>query len=452
MAVALGLEARGHRVTIATSAIYKSKIEAEGIGFHATRPDFSPQDSRILKLAMDPRKGTEYVLREMVLPHLRGSYEDLAEAAAHADLLLTHPLTFAGPMIAQKTGLRWASSVLAPLSFLSIYDPPVPAPAPWLAKLYRLGPPMSRLIIGLARHGIRAWSEPVRQLRAELGLPPGADPIFEGQHSPDLVLAMFSRLLGAPQPDWPPNTRVTGFPFYDRLDKGVALAPDLAQYLDAGPPPIVFTLGSSAVMDAGDFYQQSATAAAALDRRAVLLVGRDPANRSPESLPPGVAAFDYAPFSEIFPRAAVIVHQGGVGTTAQALRSGRPMLVVPFAHDQPDNAARAVRLGVARQLSRAQYQSHRVAAELRRLLDDPSYTANAAEVARRIQSEDGVSAACDAIEQLFEVGMTWWGRPPGLRPTPSSAFVDGARSRPGGRLQTRGSAPPGPNNKIRVPF
>ena len=400
MAIALGLQARGHRVTIATSAIYRPKIEAEGIGFHPVRPDLSPEDTGILKLAMDSKKGSEYVIRQLVLPHLRASYQDLAEAASHTDLLLTHPLTYAGPLIAQKTGIRWASSVLAPISFLSIYDPPVPAPAPWVANLLRLGPSVSRVIFGLGRRKLRAWSDPIRQLRAELGLPPGADPIFEGQHSPDLVLAMFSPLLGAPQPDWPPNTRVTGFPFYDRLDKGVALAPELAQYLDAGPPPIVFTLGSSAVMDAGDFFAQSAAAATALNRRAVLLIGREPANRPAGSLPPGVAVFDYAPFSEIFPRAAVIVHQGGVGTTAQALRSGRPMLVVPFAHDQPDNAARAVRLGVARQLSRAQYQSRRVAAELRKLLDEPAYTTSAAQVSHRIQSEDGVSAVCDALEQL----------------------------------------------------
>jgi UDP:flavonoid glycosyltransferase YjiC (YdhE family) len=259
---------------------------------------------------------------------------------------------------------------------------------------------VSRVIFGLGRRKLRSWSDPIRELRAELGLPPGADPIFEGQHSPDLVLAMFSSLLGAPQPDWPPNTRVTGFPFYDRLDKGLALPPELAQYLDAGPPPIVFTLGSSAVMDAGDFYQQSAAAAVALGRRAVLLVGRQPANRWPESLPYGVVAFEYAPFSEIFPRAAVIVHQGGVGTTAQALRSGRPMLIVPFAHDQPDNAARAVRLGVARQISRGRYEASRVAAELRRLLDDPGSRDRAAQVGQSIQSEDGVSAACDAIDQV----------------------------------------------------
>src|SRR6185436_6166855 len=119
---------------------------------------------------------------------------------------------------------------------------------------------------------------------------------------------------------------------------------------------------------AGDFYQQSAAAAAELGQRAVLLIGRDPRNAPREPLPDGVQAAGYAPFSELFSRASAIVHQGGVGTTAQALRAGRPMLFVPFAHDQPDNAARVIRLGVARQIDRQQYRAKKVAAELRKLL------------------------------------------------------------------------------------
>src|SRR4030081_2239792 len=111
MAIALGLQARGHRVTIATSALYQPKIEAEAIGFHAIRPDLSPETPGLLKLAMDPKKGSEYVIRELVLPHLRASYEDLTEAAAGADLLVTHPLTYAGPLIVEKTGICWASTV-----------------------------------------------------------------------------------------------------------------------------------------------------------------------------------------------------------------------------------------------------------------------------------------------------------------------------------------------------
>lgn len=243
----------------------------------------------------------------------------------------------------------------------------------------------------------------MRTIRAEIGLPPGPDPIFEGQHSPDLVLALFSSLLATPQPDWPPNTHVTGYAFYDRLEKDMGLDPELARFMDNGPAPIVFTLGSSAVMDARDFYVHSAEAAALLGRRAVLLIGRDPANAL-ATLPDGVITAEYAPYSEILPRAAAIVHQGGAGTTAQALRAGRPMLVVPFAHDQPDNAARVVRLGVARQIGREQYRADRVATELRRLLDDPAHGARSAAVGRQIQSEDGVSAACNLIEQRLGPG------------------------------------------------
>jgi UDP:flavonoid glycosyltransferase YjiC (YdhE family) len=203
-------------------------------------------------------------------------------------------------------------------------------------------------------------------------------------------VALFSPLLGAPQPDWPPNAHATGFAFYDRLDKSQGLPPELERVLDSGPPPIVFTLGTSAVMDARDFFVESARAAAQLGRRAVLLIGRDPANAPAAPLPP---------YSEIFPHAAAIVHQGGAGTTAQALRSGRPMLVVPFAHDQPDNAARVVRLGVARDIGRSRYRAARVASELRELLDDPGYAARASDAGRRVQAEDGVAAACELIER-----------------------------------------------------
>ncbi len=211
---------------------------------------------------------------------------------------------------------------------------------------------------------------------------------------------MFSRLLAAPQPDWPPHSVSTGFPFYDQ-DGEAGLSADLLCFLDAGPPPIVFTLGSSAVKDAGLFYEQSATAAKMLDCRAVLLVGKDTQNR-PRELPNGVAAFDYAPFSELFPRAAAIVHQGGIGTTAQAMRSGRPMLVMPYAHDQPDNAYRVTKLGIARTIPRRKYTAERAAVELRELLENPVYARRASEIGEKMRQEDGVRAACEALEEVLQ--------------------------------------------------
>jgi UDP:flavonoid glycosyltransferase YjiC (YdhE family) len=134
-----------------------------------------------------------------------------------------------------------------------------------------------------------------------------------------------------------------------------------------------------------------------LNRRAILLIG-DARNLPKEELPKGIAAFDYAPYSMILPRAAAIVHQGGVGTTAQALRAGVPTLIVPFSHDQPDNAARVARLGVGRTLRRKHYTAARAAKELDRLLTDGRYARRAAEIGRQIRSEDGARNAAKAIE------------------------------------------------------
>jgi UDP:flavonoid glycosyltransferase YjiC (YdhE family) len=193
---------------------------------------------------------------------------------------------------------------------------------------------------------------------------------------------------------------LTGYPFYDH-DGEPGLSEALVRFLDAGSPPLVFTLGTSGVLDPGRFYLESALAARRLGRRAVLLVGRIPGSQRIESLPEGVACFDYAPFSALFPRAAAVIHQGGIGTTGQALRAGVPQLVMPLAHDQPDNADRVRRLGVARVLPRSGYTADRAAAALRLLLDDPRYAATAARIARSVQAEDGAAVACLALEKLL---------------------------------------------------
>jgi UDP:flavonoid glycosyltransferase YjiC (YdhE family) len=308
---------------------------------------------------------------------------------------VTHPITFAGPLVAERYQIPWVSTVLAPMSFFSVYDLPVFPAMPWLARLYRLRPGVSRLLLRLGKWITRPWSEPVRQLRAELELPARGDPLYEAQFSPGLTLALFSGILATPQPDWPPHTQVTGFVFHDEPDH---LPHELARFLDAGPAPLVFTLGSAVVNSAGSFYQESLEAVRRLGCRAVLLVGMDPQNRPPESLPKSVLAVPYAPHGSLFPRAQVIIHQGGIGTTAQALRARRPMLVVPHAFDQPDNALRVVKLGVARTLFPKHYVAARVATQLQAILAEPRYAQRAVVVGRTVQTERGDQQACDAIE------------------------------------------------------
>jgi UDP:flavonoid glycosyltransferase YjiC (YdhE family) len=173
------------------------------------------------------------------------------------------------------------------------------------------------------------------------------------------------------------------------------------EFLDAGPPPIVFTLGSSAVWVARDYYRDSIAAARAVGRRALLLVGLQQ-NMLSEGLPDGVAAFEYAPFSEVLPRACAVVHQGGVGTTGQGMRSGKPVLIVPHAHDQFDNAARIERLGCGRSLPRPKYTAESATRELRILVNDPSYAEAAKKVGDVVSQEDGARVAADEIEIVMQ--------------------------------------------------
>jgi len=398
LALAHGLAEGGHEPVLATHAYYREIVEAEGFELRPVRPDAEPENRELFARAMRPRRGSEVVVREIVLPYLRESYEDTADAARDADAIVTHPLTFAAPIVAEERGLPWVSTVLAPLSFFSRHDFPVIPPLPRAWRLYGI-PGMTTLLIRVFRAITRPWTRPVRELRAERGLPPADDPLYEGQHSPLLTLGLFSRVLAEPQPDWPPSARLTGFLFRDPPS-----APDdpeearLAAFLAAGPPPLVFTLGSSAVAVAGSFYDESLAAARRLGMRSVLLLGTDPRNRPPEPIGEDAIALERAAYHRLFPAAAAVVHHGGIGTLAQALRAGRPMLVVPHAHDQPDNAHRAARLGVARVLAPRRYRAAAVEGALRALLEDPHIAARAAAVGEVVRWEDGVRAACEGIE------------------------------------------------------
>jgi UDP:flavonoid glycosyltransferase YjiC (YdhE family) len=398
LALAHGLQARGHAVTLATSEPYRSKIAAAGVAFHPVRPDLSLTDTAMVRRVMDGAGGSRHLMRDLVYPNVRAMYDDLRPLVPQTDFFLGSELACALPLLGERTGARWGFAALSPISFFSLHDPPLlPGPG-FLHVAQSLGPLANRWIRASARAVAHAWARPVRTLRRELGLGPGRSPVFEGKHSPHLNLALFSRALQAPQRDWPARTVQTGFPFFASSPADDELPPEVERFLAAGDPPIVFTLGSAAVSLAGDFYAQGAAAARTLGRRALLLTGHNP---PPAPLPASILAWDYLPYARIFPRAAAIVHQGGIGTTAEAMRAGKPMLIVPFAHDQFDNAARAVRLGVARTLARSRCQAPELARRLSALTGDPAIAGYTASVRAQVAAETGVAGACAAMERAL---------------------------------------------------
>jgi UDP:flavonoid glycosyltransferase YjiC (YdhE family) len=397
LALAFELRRRGHSVAIATTPYYREKVEQCGFAFNPVRPDLNPTSGELVAQCANIRRGPEVLLRKLVLPHVRETYADLLAAAQDTDLMIAGELVYAAPLIAEKLNLRWATAILSPCTFFSAHDPSVLVTAPELMLLRNAGLCVNRAIINFSRLMTNSWWRPIRALRQAEGLGPGRNPLLDDKFAPGLVLALFSRWLAQPQPDWPPQTIQPGFAFFDRPHVSDKSYDDLSGFLDAGDPPVVFTQGSTAVHHPGDFYKVSVEAARCIGRRAIL-IGANPAN---VPAAPDILARHYAPYSDVFPRAAVIVHQGGSGTTGQAMQAGRPQLIVPFGWDQPDNAARMVRLGAALSLSRKSYTADRAAHALFRLVADRRISECAAFVQKEMQAENAISSACNALENLL---------------------------------------------------
>ena len=401
IALALELKERSHDVAFATLEYYRERIGLLGFEFFPMRPNVVPEDGELARQFMDLKTGTEKLLRELLIPAIPDAYQDLMEAVNGADLIVSSEVAYAAPIVAEKAKIKWLTTTLAPAGFLSVYDPFVPPTMSWLENLRFLGASFHRLLYIPISRTLWSWGEPIRKFRKELGLRSDVEPIFEDKFSNLLNLALFSKALGKPQPDWHQPTMQCGFCFYDGK-KDLGKMPDgLREFLQNGEPPIIFTLGSAAVWDARNFFDDSAKAAKRLNRRAVLLLGE---NEPPKDLNENIAVFDYAPYGEVFPRAVCVVHQGGVGTTAQVLRAGVPHLIMPFSHDQPDNAARCVRLGVARRISRDSYNAATAERELRQLLSDSSCKTKALEAKAIVDSENGVKSGCDSIEKVLNNG------------------------------------------------
>ncbi|HSI88574.1 MAG TPA: glycosyltransferase, partial [Pyrinomonadaceae bacterium] len=273
--IALGLELRerGHDVTIAAMEFYRERIGQTGLEFAPLAPHLDPENKELAIELMHSLRGPERIIKDIIFGNIRAQYDDLTAAIDGKDLLVTGEVVYAVTSVVEKTGIKWISTSLQPTTFFSVYDPIVPPAAPWIEKFRPLGPNFFRVFYRIMRLMAAHWYTPYKKFRRDLGLSDDHDPIFDEKYSPLLHLALFSKVLAKPQPDWPHNTIQTGFCFYDGKNDTGKMPDGLAEFLDSGEPPIVFTLGSAAVMDPRDFFEQSIAGAKTLGRRAVLLYG-----------------------------------------------------------------------------------------------------------------------------------------------------------------------------------
>jgi len=341
ISICQALQARGHEVRLIALAPFEARVVRAGIPF---TPLGSHADyERLVQRAelWHPRRGARLLLDELQARLREAHAVTVAALPPGRTVLVGSTLSWAMRLVQEQTGLPGATVHLAPFALRSAVCPPVlpgGLDLGWMpaAALHWLHEAAERLVLD-------RWIAPgLNRLRAELALSPVNRVLSRWMHSPDLVIGAWPAWFAAPQPDWPAQTVLTGFARFD--EGGLPLDPGLRAFLDAGAAPVGITPGSA--MAHGDrFFSRALAACASLGRRALLITPY--ADALPKPLPPGVHQVGWAPFSQLLPRLAALVHHGGIGTSAQALAAGVPQLVVPFAHDQFDNAARLRRLGVA---------------------------------------------------------------------------------------------------------
>ena len=396
IAIAQALQRRGHAVSIATNPYFAPLLERVGLPLVPVGTVDQFDEALNLPGLWTEFGGIRFLGRaaEAVTAEM---YRTVEREATGGAVVVAHPLAFGARIAHETLAVPLVTVHLAPASFWSIDESPVPTNT--LSAINRLPRALRRLLFaGADRYMDRLVAPPINRFRAELDLPPVRHIGSRWWHSPQRVIGMFPDWFAAPQADWPPRTALTGFPLYD--ESGVSPVPaDLDAFLDdaaaAGAPPILFLPGSGN-LQARRFFAAAVDACQRLDRRGVLLT-RYP-EQLPAPLPGNVHHAAYAPLSAVLPRAAALVHHGGIGTAAQALAAGRPQLVMPMAFDQPDNAARLARLGVARILTPSRFNGARVAREITALLDSRTIAARCAAVARRLDGGNPLDRTCELIE------------------------------------------------------
>ena len=389
----MALRSRGNRVTLAVNEQFRQLALDCGFQFVAL-----VSEDETLEFLSDPDLwhpikcglvGARWGVR-----CLHRQYELLSEVASEEDsVLAASPGVLAARLVQEKLSRPLASIYYTPWMIPSCIAPPAMTGG-W--TLPRWAPrPLGRLywrlvdLVGSALSGSH-----LNKLRVALGLK-RIRRIFQWWISPDLAIGMFPPWYATPQPDWPSQMRLAGFPMFDGSTEK-SLDPDVLEFCQAVGPPVVFTFGTG-MMHATDLYRQAVEACRRIGSPGILLTKHR--NQLPDVLPPTVRHFEFVSLQQLLPYCAAIVHHGGIGTVAKALVTGTPQLIIPHAWDQLDNARRVEQLNAGKGLKRRRATAARIARTLAPLMNGDS-KARCREIAKSSGGEEAMHLAAQWVEEL----------------------------------------------------
>ncbi|MAM61945.1 glycosyltransferase [Maritimibacter sp. UBA3975] len=400
VALGRGLTARGHEVTVATSTRFEDFVTGAGLSFAPMSDDLlSLLDTDAGREMMESTQGvlqslkwTVMLTREVGPAQKQLIAESWAAAeAAQPDLILFHPKSYAGPHIAEKHGIPAVLAMLVPMMVPTGERPNVGFPdfnsAAWNRFSYHF---VNRMMAFSAGKHVKAT-------RSVHDLP--AQPRFDMMHATDgtpfpILNAVSPAVLARPA-DWPDASVMTGYWFMEEEDWTPPEA--LRTFLADGPPPVYVGFGSMAGKSPGRLADAVVDALGRTGQRGIIATGWG--GLKPADLPDNILKIEGAPHHWLFPCVSTIVHHGGAGTTAAALRAGKPQIVVPFFGDQPFWAKIMAARGVAPEpIAQKTLTADNLSKALSQAISDPAIAKAAAALGAAVRAEDGIARAIDEIE------------------------------------------------------
>jgi UDP:flavonoid glycosyltransferase YjiC (YdhE family) len=394
VALGVALQARGHRATVLTNPIFQAQIESQGLKFLAVGTAIEARSVIANPDLWHLRKGFG-IIAQVLIPAVDQVFRSIERVADNQTVVAFSTLSLGARIAQEKLKIPSASVHLQPSVMRTLGDQGMFGNVRLAASQPKW---LKRVMFGLADALFLDphLKRPLNELRASLGLKPIDRIMHRWLHSPQLVIGFFPPWFAPPQPDWPDNLHLVGFPLWDadptaRLDEAL-------EFLDAGTAPLIFTPGSAG-STMHTFFRESVKAAQLAGMRAMLVTNH--AEQTPANLPSGIKTFGYLPFSKLLPRSALLVYHGGIGSLAQCIHARLPHLVVPHAYDQFDNAWRLSQLGLGLSIPIGSYRARRAASAILTLTGDAAATQLRRDYAQRMDSTAAIERAADLLEQLY---------------------------------------------------
>jgi UDP:flavonoid glycosyltransferase YjiC (YdhE family) len=405
VALARLLARRGHDVVVIAQAFVADM--ARRAGLHTITVGNKEEQERILR---DPRLWHRRKAFSLIATFIPVTTREtlpaiLDEIVPGETVIVGGALAFAARIAAERRDVPLITVQLQPSVFFSVEDPAVVmANGEWLQR----SPVWFRRAFFSLVHWMvdRKLRKVTAKLRRDAGVrtPMPRGVMKTWWHSPDAVVCLFPEWYAAKAGDWPEQAVLTRFPLYDESKERPAM-PELERFLADGggdDPPVVITPGS-ANLQAADFIREALTACVQLNKRVIIITPyADQVPGLARGLPSTVAHFNYVPFSQVFPAAAAVIHHGGIGTTAQCLAGGVPQLIMPMAHDQPDNANRVKKLGVGDFLYPKHFRAPAIAEKLEQLTTSTAVRAACARVRQKMREQMSPTQLAELLETIAE--------------------------------------------------